>query len=192
MTVPPASSADPPASSTQVRWETGLTPGDHAALSALLRAAFPGPEFEPDRSWPASWARKEVRVWLEVSGAPVAHLGFERRLAGTPTGDVLLAGVGDVAVSPSHQGRGLGAALMRALADVLPDAADFGFLQCREEVAGFYASTGWTRVDNPTRFVDVRDARSVREGVFPTFVRPGRRPLSGWPAGLIDLRGLPW
>ncbi|MER7274148.1 GNAT family N-acetyltransferase [Dactylosporangium sp. NPDC000244] len=173
-------------------WETALTPEDHTALSALLRAAFPGPEFEPDRSWPASWARKEFRVWLTDDGRPVAHLGFERRLAGTAAGDVLIAGVGDVAVAPSHRGRGLGSALMDALAEVLPDAADFGFLQCREEVAGFYAATGWTRVPNPTRHLRVRDARSVVEGVFPTFVRPGRRPLSEWPSGLVDLRGLPW
>ncbi|WP_432971747.1 hypothetical protein [Dactylosporangium sp. CA-233914] len=73
-----------------------------------------------------------------------------------------------------------------------PLAVDFGFLQCREAVTGFYASTGWTRVPNPTRFLSVRDARTVNEGEFPTFVRPGRRPLSEWPDGLIDLRGLPW
>ncbi|WP_432824878.1 GNAT family N-acetyltransferase [Dactylosporangium sp. CA-092794] len=179
-----------------VRWETALTPADHAALSGLLRAAFPGPEFEPDRSWPASWARKEARIWLaDAGGSPVAHLGFERRTVGTAVGDLLVAGVGDVAVAPSHRGSGLGAELMRALDARLragPFAADFGFVQCREAVAGFYVRTGWTPVANPTRHLAVADARSIREGLQPTLVRPGRRGLADWPDGLIDLRGLPW
>ncbi|WP_345144338.1 GNAT family N-acetyltransferase [Dactylosporangium darangshiense] len=177
-------------------WETALSEADHAALSALLQAAFPGPEFAPDRSWPASWARKQARIWLaDADGTPLAHLGIERRLAGTESGEVLIAGVGDVAVAPSHHGTGLGAELMRALDAHLrggPFAADFGFLQCREAVAGFYARTGWTAVANPTRHLAVSDARTVREGHWPTFVRPGRRPLTDWPPGLIDLRGLPW
>jgi predicted N-acetyltransferase YhbS len=177
-------------------WETALTPTEHLALSALLRAAFPGPQFAPDRSWPSSWARKQARIWLaDADDAPVAHLGIERRLVGTPAGDLLIAGVGDVAVSPAHQDTGLGAELMRALDTALRSgefAVDFGFLQCREAVTGFYARTGWTAVGNPTRHLSVTDARTVREGRWPTFVRPGRRGLADWPAGLIDLRGLPW
>jgi predicted N-acetyltransferase YhbS len=177
-------------------WETALTAADHDALAALLQAAFPGSAFAPGRSWSASWARKEARVWLaEADGTPVAHLALERRTVGSPAGDLLVAGVGDVAVAPAHHGRGLGAELMRALDAALragPFAADFGFLQCREAVAGFYARTGWTPVGNPTRHLAVDDARTVREGHWPTFVRPGRRPLTGWPDGLIDLRGLPW
>jgi hypothetical protein len=26
----------------------------------------------------------------------------------------------------------------------------------------------------------------------PTLVMPGRRPVTDWPGGLVDLRGLPW
>jgi hypothetical protein len=47
-------------------------------------------------------------------------------------------------------------------------------------------------VPNPTRHLAVTDARTVREGHWPTFVRAGRRDLPDWPEGLIDLRGLPW
>ncbi|WP_432971744.1 hypothetical protein [Dactylosporangium sp. CA-233914] len=45
-------------------WETSLTSADHRSLSSLLQAAFPGPQFAADRSWPASWARKQARLWL--------------------------------------------------------------------------------------------------------------------------------
>ncbi|UWP86335.1 GNAT family N-acetyltransferase [Dactylosporangium fulvum] len=102
------------------RWETALTIDDHEALSVLLRAAFPAQAEQFDgRSWALSYGRKEARVWLaDDTGRPVAHLGLERRTVGVGGADVLVAGVGDVAVAPELQGRGLGAALMRALVDL--------------------------------------------------------------------------
>lgn len=178
------------------RWETALTNADHAALSMLLHAAFGKTTDEfADRSWPRRYARKEARLWLaDDAGRPVAHLGVERRLVGVAGGEVLVAGVGEVAVAPERHGEGLGQALMRELDARLRTefAADFGFVQCGENVLGFYRSTGWTQVANPVRHVDVADHRRTVEGVWPTLVRPGRRPLEEWPEGVVDLRGLPW
>jgi hypothetical protein len=71
-------------------------------------------------------------------------------------------------------------------------AADFGFVQCGQSVFDFYRRTGWTPVTNQVRHLDTVDQRRVREGRFPTLVMAGRRPLREWPAGLVDLRGLPW
>jgi nodulation protein A len=177
------------------RWETALTEHDHAALAKLLRAAFVGvpEEFAGSRSW--AWARKEARLWLaDGSGTPVAHLAVERRLVAVDDADVLVAGVGEVAVSPDLQGRGLGARLISQLRTRLRTefAADFGFLLCGERVAGFYRRAGFTRVANPVRYLDPRDERTVREDHSPTMVMPGRRPLTEWPDGMVDLRGLPW
>ncbi len=184
---------------TVVRWETALTGDDHDALGVLLRSAFAAQADEfAGRSWPASYARKEARIWLaDEAGRPVAHLGLERRTVGVDGRDVLVAGVGDVAVDPARQGQGLGALLMQALDEQLRGqrglfAADFGFVQCAEPVAGFYRSTGWSPVSNLVRLVAIADQRSVREGHWPTLIRPGRRALDEWPDGLVDLRGLPW
>lgn len=62
--------------------ESRLSTDDHAAISALLRAAFPE---HADIFHGASWygGRPDPRLWLEDSdGALVAHLDFERRLIG--------------------------------------------------------------------------------------------------------------
>jgi len=182
-----------------IRWETELTEDDHAALSELLHAAFGDHTDEfAERSWPARYARKEARIWLaDDAGRPVAHLGVERRLvgiAGAAGADVLVAGVGEVAVAPDRQGEGLGGALMRALDERLAAelAAEFAFVQCGDNVLGFYLGTGWTQVANLVRHVDVHDHRRSVDGVWPTLIRAARRPLDAWPDGLVDLRGLPW
>jgi predicted N-acetyltransferase YhbS len=176
------------------KWETALTEADHRALSALLTAAFPAHAAAFTlRSW--NMARKEARLWLaDGAGVPVAHLALERRLVAVGDRDVLIAGVGEVAVAPGRQRTGLGAALMRELRPRLQAelAADFGYLQCGENVAGFYARAGWTRFANPARYLDPADERTVLEADWPTMVMPGRRPLTDWPEGLVDLRGLPW
>jgi nodulation protein A len=178
------------------RWETELTEADHAALSDLLHAAFGRNTDEfAAQSWPARYARKEARVWLsDDAGRPVAHLGVERRLVGIAGADVLVAGVGEVAVAPDRQGEGLGGALMAALDERLRAelAADFAFVQCGDNVLGFYRGTGWTQVANPVRHIDVHDHRRSVDGVWPTLVRQARRPVAAWPPGLVDLRGLPW
>jgi nodulation protein A len=172
-----------------------LTGRDHAALAELLRAAFVGApdEFTGSRSW--AWARKEARLWLaDESGTPVAHLGVERRLVAVDGADVLVAGVGEVAVSPDLQRHGLGATLIAELRARLRTefVADFGFLLCGERVEGFYRRAGFTRVTNPVRYLDPKDERTVREDHSPTMVMSGRHAMTEWPDGMVDLRGLPW
>jgi predicted N-acetyltransferase YhbS len=177
-----------------IRWETALTGPDHAALSELLVAAFPEqPTVFAGRSW--AWARKEARLWLsDRTGRPVAHLAVERRLVDVGGTEVLVAGIGEVAVAPELHGNGVGAALMREFRPRLRTefAADFGFVQCGEQVIAFYRNAGWTPVPNAVRHLDPDDERTVREGVWPALVMPGRRALAEWPNGLVDLRGLPW
>ena len=177
-----------------VRWETALTESDHAALSELLVAAFPEqPDVFTGRSW--AWARKEARLWLtDGTSRPVAHLAVERRLVDVGGAEILVAGIGEVAVSPELHGRGVGAALMAEFRPRLRTvfAADFGFVQCGEGVLGFYRSVGWIPVPNVVRHLDPDDEQTVREGVWPALVTPGRRTRTEWPDGLVDLRGLPW
>jgi nodulation protein A len=178
------------------RWETALTEDDHTALAALLRSAFTGDaEQYATKSWPTGWARKEARLWLaDEAGRPVAHLSVERRLVAVDGVEVLVAGIGEVAVAADRHGQGLGAELMRALEPRLRGefAAEFGFVQCAEDVVGFYRRSGWTPVGNVVRHLDVGDQRTVRDSTTPTLVRAGRRPVTDWPEGLVDLRGLPW
>jgi nodulation protein A len=174
------------------RWETGLSVGEHEALSRLLAAAFPrAADIFGGQSW--NLARKEARLWLAEDGRPVAHLAVQRRLIGTAAGDMLVAGVGEVAVAPDRQRDRLGTALVHALSERLRGelAADVAFLVCAAPVAGFYTRTGWTQVDNTMRYL-AADAVTVREDTPIAMILPGRRPVTDWPGGLIDLRGQIW
>jgi hypothetical protein len=63
---------------------------------------------------------------------------------------------------------------------------------------GLFVRRSWAmarkaaRVGNPVRYLDPGDERTVYEGVRPTLIMAGRRPVEEWPDGLVDLRGLPW
>ena len=195
---PAGPATDPPALRGQLRLrvvaECDLTAQDHAAISALLVAAFPEHAATfASSSWYA--ARPDHRLWLhQPDGAVVAHLDFERRRIGVGDDEVLVAGVGEVAVHPLWRGLGLGAALMERLRGVLRTdlPVDFAYLGCREEVVGFYERVGWHRIRHRVREVDPETGRwTVSED--PTLIMPATEPLDRWPReGLIDLRGMWW
>ena len=77
----------------------------------------------------------------------MAQLGFGRRVIGVGGQDIQIAGVGAVCVDPDWQGQGVGKRLLRELHHVLTHQvpADFGFLQYREAVTGFYERGGFVR-----------------------------------------------
>lgn len=173
--------------------EGDLTAADHAAINALLLAAFPQYHAEFGAS---SWYGPfpEYRLWLETpDGAIVAHLGFGRRVIAVGDADVLIAGVGGVATHPARQGEGHGRRLMATLRATLRTTVpvSFGYLSCREAVEGFYVRAGWHRTVR-----DVREQHPIT-GEWATYcgpimLMPALLPLAAWPAtGPIDLRG-PW
>lgn len=174
--------------------EMELSAGDHTAVSTLLVATFPE---HAETFHAASWygGRPDHRLWLEDSdGTLVAHLDFERRLISVGDEDILVAGVGEVATHPDHQGKGLGRLLMAALRRLLTTQvpADFGYLGCREDVVGFYKRVGWHRIHQKTRETDPR-SRQWTISYGPTLILPATAPLSAWPSeGMIDLRGMWW
>lgn len=174
--------------------EAKLNADDHAAISALLVAAFPE---HADTFRAASWygGRPDHRLWLQDSDdALVAHLDFERRLISVGDREVLVAGVGEVATHPHQQGRGLGQRLLAELRRVLTAETPvaFGYLGCREEVVGYYERVGWHRIDQKSREIDPGSGEwTVSEG--PALILPATAPLSAWPReGTIDLRGMWW
>ena len=74
--------------------------------------------------------------------------------------------------------------------DDLP--TDFGFLQCRKAVIGFYECGGFVRAYQPVRFFDP-DEQQWALNAEPTMVVPVLAELAAWPgSGEVDLHGLPW
>lgn len=134
-----------------------------------------------------------MHVIADNDDAFVGHVGWARREITVGERIVVVAGVGGVLVSDNARGLRLGARLMSEAATSMQRATgiDFGYLGCREEVAPFYQSCGWTRVVAGERSLD-------RVGV-PTTDSPGQPILvlpvdasTEWPSGEVDLRGRAW
>jgi aminoglycoside 2'-N-acetyltransferase I len=177
-----------------LRWATELTPSDVADLAALL-----------DREYAAAWgpwhprtgygyAPGELHALARRDGRLVGHAASARRVVAVGDREVLVAGIGGVLTAPEARGTGVGRAALRALQEAGRGRApaEFGLLGCREEVVGFYESCGFRRTDQLVRDLSPADAMTVVESRGPTLVCAGTRPVSEWPAGTIDLRGLPW
>ena len=97
-----------------------MRPADEAQILAVVGAAFADDTRDATEelaivrgTWAACAAASLVELVADDAGAVVAHaLAAPGRLDGTPCA---VAGVAPVCVAPSHQGRGIGTALMHAL-----------------------------------------------------------------------------
>ncbi|ADV66459.1 GNAT family N-acetyltransferase [Deinococcus maricopensis] len=175
----------------QLTHAADITPEQEGRFRALLMAAYP--QFADFWAGTSFWGGPaDARLWLSApDGEVLAHLGFGRRTVRVGREDVRVAGVGAVATHPAHRGRGYGARLLRTLPHAAPDV-DFAFLECREEVAPFYASGGFVRVPNSTWSLDPDEGMWVERAGSPVMVLPVRASIRAWPAGRVDLRGMPW
>jgi nodulation protein A len=177
-----------PGPAWSTHWEDDLTAADHDVLAGLLRRCFPRSRagFPGTQSWASG--RPELRLVARVEGRAVAHVAVLRRFLQLETRAQPVGDVGLVGVDPERQGTGLGADLLARTAAALRELdLPFGFLTCGEQVAGFYRTAGWVRVDNPVRMIR-RDQRvQVYGGV--SMVLPVRAELAEWPTGRLDRNG---
>lgn len=104
-----------------------------------------------------------------------------------------VAGIGGVLVSDSVRGLRLGPRLINEAANSMKDAAgiDFGYLGCREEVAPFYQSCGWTRVAAAERSLD-RAGAPRTDSLGQAFLILPIDASTEWPSGEVDLKGRTW
>jgi nodulation protein A len=170
-------------------WENDLDDGAHTEMAGLLARAFPrSSRLDGTRSWSAG--RPELRIRGRLDGRLVAHLGVLRRHLCVPDRDVdvLVGDVGLVAVDPDRQGGGFGRRLLAEAAAALDRLRmPFGFLTCGEQVADFYAGSGWHPVPNPTRIMRADGKVEVYGGA--SMVLPVWSGMAGWPSGMIDRNG---
>lgn len=168
-------------------WEDDVA--DHEGITALLGRAFPRSRtpFTGARSW--SSARPELRLLGLLDSLPVAHVAVLRRFLQIGGHAQLVGDVGLVAVDPGRHGSGLGAELLvRTRSELAALEMPFGFLTCGEQVAGFYARGGWSRVDGPTRMVRADGEVQVYGGVSMALAVSATS--DAWPCGQIDRNGL--
>ena len=173
--------------------EPELSPTLEADIQRMLVASFP--EYVDFFTANSYWGSKpEFRLIAVENGQPVAHLEFGYRQITVEEVPFKIAGIGAVAIHPIHQGKKLGKAMFAHLHQYLlkNSNADFGFLGCREEVAGFYSASGFQRVHQSVYNLDP-DSKEWETYHGPTMIMPVHKPMHEWNSkGTIHLNGMPW
>jgi GNAT superfamily N-acetyltransferase len=134
-------------------------------------------------------SHREWRVLVWVGGQLASHAGISRRVV-TVDGRALLVGaVGGVWTAPEFRGQGLARMAMKTATEFVCGTVEAaaGLLICREPVALFYERVGWQRVPGPLVFDQPTGKVAWHRPILVSLCR-----LRAWPAGTIDLCGLPW
>ena len=183
----------PPTMDWKLIPEPELSPALEAEIQTMLVAAFPEyVEFFTANSYWGS--TPEFRLIAVENDKPVAHLEFGYRCITVEDVPFEIAGIGAVAIHPEHQGKKLGKTMFAHLKDylLLNSRVDFGFIGCHDEVAGFYASSGFTRVNQSVYNLNP-DSQKWETFHGPTLIMPIHKPLKEWNSkGMIHLNGMPW
>jgi nodulation protein A len=174
--------------------EGNLSASVEAEIRELLVTAFPEfADFFSRSSYRGSVPEYRL-LGRTANGQLVAHLEFGCRQALVGAEPVSIVGIGAVAVHPRAQGRGIGTRMFGALSRyaIQERLADFGFLECREAVAGFYERVGFNRVQQTCTSLDHESLEwETYDG--PVMVLPLTKPMAVWPtAGDVNLRGMSW
>jgi GNAT superfamily N-acetyltransferase len=143
---------------------------------------------------PYEWTPASERPWRFLvweGDRLVTHVGVLDRTIQVGGEPRHVAGVYAVMTRPADRGKGYASAALRRAADFMRDElprAEHGLLVCIDERLPFYGRLGWQRIDAPVAFDQPGGRRQVNE--INTMVLPLRG--KAWPAGDVDLRGLPW
>ncbi len=136
-----------------------------------------------------SWRPKEWHFIAEEGGRALAHVGVLKVSLTAGGRGVTVGGVGGVVTRPEAQGRRLVHAAMReaALYMCAELGVEFGMLFCLPRLAPFYARQGWQLVEDEVEF-EQPSGKVVSS--FRVMVRPCGD--AEWPAGRVEVGGLPW
>ena len=151
-----------------------------------------------------AWAIADWHVLAWEGNLLVGHVDITERTALVGGTEMRLGGIGGVVTLKEWRKRGIASAAMQKAAEFLRDelAAPFGLLVCDPAMAPFYQKLSWQVVAGPLIFDQQTAFQPGLDQVIsgePThkvtlegaiLVLPCRE--HNWPAGLIDLCGLPW
>ena len=135
------------------------------------------------------WRPKDHHFVTEEDGRPLSHVGVIKTTVGVGGREVTVGGVGGVVTVPEAQGRHLVHAAMRQAQEFICHelGADFGMLFCLPRLEPFYARQGWRAVGDE---VEIEQPAGPVVWPYRVMVRPcGERE---WPAGRVEIGGLPW
>lgn len=167
----------------EIRQSGQLTPSEKEYLSCWTRQVFGGAAFD------YTWADVDWHVLVWIGAELVSHVEIIERTGMVGGQSVKLGGVGGVASADEWRGRGLATLAMEKAGEFLRGKlhVEFGLLICGQEMTSFYHRLGWEVVHGPLVFHQPEGKVTFEDVVM---VLPCRGQQ--WPAGTIDLCGLPW
>lgn len=135
------------------------------------------------------WATPDWMGFGFLQGQLVTQLCIPKREIRVGNEKIWVAGLGGMATHPDFQHLGLGSALLAATERFMRDTilVPFGLLICAEGTCPFYERSNWQIAANFLHFRQEQQSRLLRTCVM---ILPLTDRL--WPAGEIDLCGLPW
>jgi hypothetical protein len=135
------------------------------------------------------WRPKDYHFITEEDGRPLSHVGVLKTTLKAGGREVTVGGVGGVVTRPEAQGRRyVHAAMRRAAAFMCEELrVDAGALFCLQRLVPFYAGQGWRLLEEETEF-EQPSGRVVSP--FRVMVLPCGD--FKWPAGRVEVAGLPW
>jgi len=160
-----------------------MTPSEQEQVDRLIGQVF-GAEVVG-----YAWADVDWHVLVWIEGQLASHVEIIERTGTVDGQPVRLGGIGGVASAAEWRGRGLATLAMEKAAKFMCDglAVGFGLLICGQEMIPFYHRLGWQVVEGPLVF-DQLEGKVTFDDVVMVLPCTGQE----WPAGMIDLCGLPW
>ncbi len=135
------------------------------------------------------FTRYPWRVLVWIDGQLVSTLGIVERTLLVDGHPLRVGGIGNVGTLPAWRRRGLAAAALdrarRFICKTL--GASFCFLFCEPELAAFYSHLGWQPVGGSLTFDQPTGKVAYSK---PAMYLPCQ--CQEWPAGAIDVGGLPF
>ncbi len=169
--------------SVEIRYAEGLTEEERQALFFWDTHIF-GLE---DAGY--SWRPKNYHFITEEDGRPLSHVGVIKTTVNAGGREITVGGIGGVATRPEAQGRHLVHAAMQQVQEFICHelGAEFGMLFCLPRLEPFYARQGWQTIEDEVEF-----DQPAGKVVWPyrVMVRPCGERI--WPAGRVEVGGLPW
>ena len=135
------------------------------------------------------WRPKVWHFFVEEGGKVVSHVGVVEAAVRAGDREVKVGGIGGVVSVPEVQGRGhIHKTMQRAVEFMRHELqVEFGMLFCLPRLVPFYGRQGWLLLEETVEF----------EQPAGPVVSPFRSMIlswdgRAWPAGKINVGGLPW
>jgi len=170
--------------------QADLTPELQGEFDALDRLAFADMTGEEHQEFAGiQWAAPDWMALGFLQGQLVTQLCIPKREIMVGSEKIRVAGLGGMATHPDFQHRGIGSDLLDATEVFMRDTVQvpFGLLICADETRPFYEKSRWQVAGDFLYFIQDQQRRRMKTCVMALSLAD-----YPWPAGEIDLRGLPW